>query len=45
MEITLYYALVTLLLGLLVGLLLGGGFAFACLLRDPDGSNRETPPG
>ncbi|WP_419858986.1 hypothetical protein [Candidatus Palauibacter irciniicola] len=45
MTITLYYVLVTILLGLLVGLLMGGGFAFACRLPAPDAPDREVPPG
>lgn len=45
MNITLYYVLVTLLLGLLVGLLMGGGFAFGCRLRELDGPGGDTPPG
>ena len=45
MNITLYYVFVTILLGLLVGLLMGGGFAFACRLRHPDGPGGEAPPG
>ncbi|MDE2721576.1 hypothetical protein [Candidatus Palauibacter polyketidifaciens] len=45
MTITVYYVLVTLLLGLLVGLLMGGGFAFACRLPGLDASDREVPPG
>ena len=36
MNITLYYAIVTLALGLLVGLLLGGGFAYGCRLAELD---------
>ena len=36
MPIILYYVLLTLLLGALVGLLLGGGFAFGCRLSDLD---------
>lgn len=36
MSITLYYILVTLLLGALVGILIGGGFAFACRLPELD---------
>lgn len=45
MTITLYYVLVTILLGLLVGLLMGGGFAFGCRLPAPDAPDREVPPG
>lgn len=45
MTITLYYVLVTILLGLLVGLLMGGGFAFACRLPGPDEPDGEVPPG
>lgn len=45
MTITLYYVLVTILLGLLVGLLMGGGFAFACRLPAADAPEREVPPG
>lgn len=45
MTITLYYILVTILLGLLVGLLMGGGFAFACRLPGTDAPDREVPPG
>ncbi len=45
MTITLYYVLVTILLALLVGLLMGGGFAFACRLPAPDAPDREVPPG
>ncbi len=44
MTITLYYVLVTLLLGLLVGLLMGGGFAFGCRLRELDAPDGEVPP-
>lgn len=36
MSITVYYVLVTLLLALLVGLLLGAGFAFGCRLPELD---------
>jgi len=36
MSITVYYVLVTLMLGLLVGLLLGAGFAFGCRLPELD---------
>ena len=44
MSITIYYVLVTIMLGALVGLLLGGGFAFGCRLpeldeRSEDGSD------
>ena len=45
MTITLYYVLVTIMLGLLVGLLMGGGFAFACRLRELDAPDGEVPPG
>ncbi|WP_419162095.1 hypothetical protein [Candidatus Palauibacter sp.] len=45
MNITLYYVFVTLLLGLLVGLLMGGGFAFGCRLRELDRPGREPPSG
>ncbi|WP_420447930.1 hypothetical protein [Candidatus Palauibacter sp.] len=45
MTITVYYVLVTLLLGLLVGLLMGGGFAYGCRLRELDSPDREVPPG
>ncbi|MCY4495947.1 MAG: hypothetical protein OXC14_01545 [Rhodospirillaceae bacterium] len=45
MTITLYYVLVTIMLGLLVGLLMGGGFAFACRLRELDAPPGEVPPG
>ena len=36
MSITLYYVLVTAMLGVLVGLLMGGGFAFGCRLSELD---------
>lgn len=45
MNITLYYVIVTLLLGLLVGLLMGGGFAFGCRLPELDGSGGEDSQG
>ncbi|WP_419166588.1 hypothetical protein [Candidatus Palauibacter sp.] len=45
MNITLYYVLVTLLLGSLVGLLMGGGFAFGCRLRELDRPGGDKPPG
>lgn len=45
MDITTYYVLVTLLLGLLVGLLMGGGFAFGCRLRELDEPGGGEPPG
>ena len=45
MSITTYYVLVTLLLGLLVGLFLGGGFAFGCRLPELDeGGERHEEP-
>ena len=43
MSITIYYVLVTILLGLLVGLLLGGGFAFGCRLPELDKGNPDAP--
>ncbi|MCG8468729.1 MAG: hypothetical protein MJB57_11065 [Gemmatimonadetes bacterium] len=36
MSITLYYIMITLLLGVLVGVLLGAGFAFGCRLPELD---------
>ena len=38
MSITLYYVGVTLMLGLMVGLLFGAGFAFGCRLPDLEDS-------
>ncbi|WP_419935640.1 hypothetical protein [Candidatus Palauibacter sp.] len=45
MNITLYYVLVTLMLGSLVGLLMGGGFAFGCRLRELDQPGGDEPAG
>ncbi|MDH3733304.1 MAG: hypothetical protein OEU54_07200 [Gemmatimonadota bacterium] len=39
MPITLYYVLVTLLLAVLIGGLMGAGFAFGC--RMPEDEDRE----
>lgn len=36
MSITLYYVFVTLLLAVLIGGLLGAGFAFGCKMPDDD---------
>ena len=36
MSTTLYYVFVTLLLAVLIGGLLGAGFAFGCKMPDPD---------
>jgi len=42
MQITIYYVLVTLMLALLVGLLLGAGFAFGCRLPQLDGATGDA---
>lgn len=42
MSMTLYYVLLTLLLGTLVGVLLGGGFAFGCRLSELDRPSEDA---
>ncbi len=42
MSITLYYVGVTIMLGSLVGLLLGGGFAFGCRLSELDDTGGDA---
>jgi len=44
MSITLYYVFVTLLLAVLIGGLLGAGFAFGCRLSDLDEGDGVDAP-
>ncbi len=45
MPITVYYILVTVLLGLLISLLLGAGFAWGCRLSELDAPrSRDDAP-